>query len=95
MVRLHENGLTGRFAVVDRHVGAVVDAADNGGGGSGDLTNLGSESSLSQIWTLVGISKVDPIADDIGVSALSSENKLVKSLIAWVEVSTWRGDRQG
>ena len=72
MVRLHENGLAGCFAVVDRHVGAVVDAADNGGGGSCHLAHLGSESSLPQIRTLVGISKVDPIADDIGVGALPS-----------------------
>ena len=77
MVRLHENGLAGCFAVVDRHVGAVVDAADNGGGGSCHLAHLSSESSLSQIRTLVGISKVDPIADDIGVSALPSEKKSV------------------
>ena len=75
MVRLHENGLARRFAMVDRHVGAVVDAADNSGGGRGHLTHLRCESALPQIWTLVGVSKVDPIADDIGVSALSSENK--------------------
>ena len=57
--------------MVDRHVGAVVNAADNSGGGSGHLTHLRCESALPQIWTLVGVSKVDPIADDIGVSALS------------------------
>ena len=77
MVRLHENGLAGRFAMVDRHVGAVVDAADNGRGGSCHLTHLRCESSLPQIWTLVGISKVDTITDDIGVSALPSESKSV------------------
>ena len=77
MVRLHEDGLAGRFAVVDGHVGAVVDAADDGGGRSCHLADLGSESSLTQIWTLVGISKVDPIADDIGVRALSSEEKSI------------------
>ena len=77
MVRLHEDGLAGRFAVVDGHVGAVVDAADDGGGRSGHLADLGSESSLTQIWTLVGISQVDPIADDIGVGALPSGSKSV------------------
>ena len=77
MVRLHENGLAGCFAVVDRHVGAVVDAADDGGGRSCHLADLGSESSLPQIWTLVGISKVDPIADDIGVGTLPSGRKSV------------------
>ena len=75
MVGLDQDRLGGGLAVVDRHVGAVVDAADNSGGGSGHLTHLRCESALPQIWTLVGVSKVDPIADDIGVSALSSENK--------------------
>ena len=47
MVRLDEDGLAGRFAVVDRHVGAIVDAADDGRGGRGDLPNLGCQSSLT------------------------------------------------
>ena len=77
MVGLHKDGLARRFAMIDRHVGAVVDAADDGGGGSSDLTHLGCKSALPQIWTLVGIAKVDAIADDIGVSALPSEKKSV------------------
>ena len=77
MVGLDQDRLGGGLAVVDRHVGAVVDAADNGGGGSCHLTHLGSESSLPQIWTLVGISKVDPIADHVGVGALPSGCKSV------------------
>ena len=63
--------------MVDRHVGAIVDAADDGRCGSGDLTHLGCKSALPQIWTLVGIAEVDAIADDIRVSALSSEEKSV------------------
>ena len=75
MVGLDKNGLAGGFAVVDRHVGAVVNAADDRRGGSGDLTHLGREGALPEIWTLVGISKVDAIADDIRVSALPSEKE--------------------
>lgn len=41
MVGLHKDGLAGSFAMVDCHVGAVVDAADDGGGRSSDLTHLG------------------------------------------------------
>ena len=37
MVGLDQDRLGGRLAVVDRHVGAVVDAADDGGGGGGHL----------------------------------------------------------
>ena len=77
MVGLHKDGLAGSFAMVDCHVGAVVDAADDGGGRSSDLTHLGRQGTLPQIWTLVGITKVDAIADDIGVSALPSEKKSV------------------
>ena len=77
MVGLHKDGLARRFAMVDCHVGAVVDAADNGRGRSGDLTHLGRKSALPQIWTLVGIAKEDAIADDIRVGALPSENKSV------------------
>ena len=75
MVRLHENGLAGCFAVVDRHVGAVVDAADDGGGGGGHLANLGSQSTLAKVWTLVRVSKVDAVADHIRVGALPPEQK--------------------
>ena len=41
MVGLDQDRLGGGLAVVDRHVGAVVDAADDGGGRSSDLTHLG------------------------------------------------------
>ena len=75
VVGLDKNGLAGGFAVVDCHVGAVVNAADDRRGGSGDLTHLGREGALPEIWTLVGISKVDAIADDIRVSALPSEKE--------------------
>ena len=53
MVGLDQDRLGGRLAVVDRHVRAVVDAADDGGGGGGHLANLGSEGALAKVGTLV------------------------------------------
>ena len=53
MVGLDQDRLGGRLAVVDRHVGAVVDAADDGGGGGGHLANLGSEGALAKVGTMV------------------------------------------
>ena len=53
MVGLDQDRLGGRLAVVDRHISAVVDAADDGGGGGGHLANLGCESTLAKVGTLV------------------------------------------
>ena len=85
MVRLHEDGLAGCFAVVDRHVGAVVDAADDGGGGGGHLANLGREGALAKVGTLVRVSKVDAVADHIRVGALPPEQKSGKVTLVVVQ----------
>ena len=85
MVGLDQDRLGGGLAVVDRHVGAVVDAADDGGGGGGHLANLGSEGALAKVGTLVRVSKVDAVADHIRVGALPPEQKSEKVTLVVVQ----------
>ena len=85
MVGLDQDRLGGGLAVVDRHVGAVVDAADDGGGRGGHLTNLGREGALAKVGTLVRVSKVDAVADHIRVGALPPEQKSGKVTLVVVQ----------